>query len=204
MSDRRSPVRFNVNPAETEERNGFEVALRYEGDEEGPILVDLSHCRKFDIQDNNVVGLTPWGRSIPEEYNTSSFQDGVLINRMNRTQAALWQLTGDDLGDLPYGCVTETTDGLCLLAVGGDQALAIMEKATPLDLAAPSRQTPYLIQGPVMHIPCQIVVFRKEEGPLVMMTFSRGYGEGMAEALLDAGREVGLKPGGVKAFEARL
>jgi hypothetical protein len=115
---------------------------------------------------------------------------------MNRTQAALWHLGVGKVEALADPFATKLTDALCLLAVTGRDSFAVMEKLTPLDLAAPDRDAPYLIQGPVLQIPAQIVVLRKSDPVTILMAFARGYGQAMAEALLDGGKELGLRPGG--------
>ncbi len=76
-----------------------------------------------------------------------------------------------------------------------------MEKVSPLDLSAPSKKTPFLFQGPVFHVRCQIVVLgEKGDNAVVLIACSRGYGQSMSEALLDAGKEWDLHPGGETVF----
>ena len=74
---------------------------------------------------------------------------------------------------------TETTDGIALLALVGKGVFSILEKACPLDLTPPGAAPPCLVQGPVFHIPCQIVVLHKDpDTERVLVGFSRGYGQG--------------------------
>jgi hypothetical protein len=75
-----------------------------------------------------------------------------------------------------------------------------MEKLTSLDLAAPNQNAPYLVQGPVLHIPCQVVVLDKGACPVVLAALSRGYGQSMAHAILESGKDLGLRPAGEKRF----
>jgi hypothetical protein len=70
------------------------VALSY-GESQGPKLIDLSHCQKWDLQDNDLSQFQPFGVAIPEEYGKVAFENGIMINRMNRTQCAVWNLGGD-------------------------------------------------------------------------------------------------------------
>ena len=164
---RKSPISFDKEPARTEQRGGWEVALSY-GEGTGPFL--LGQCL---------------------------YEKGLLINRMNRTQCAVWHLSGEAPATPEEHYCTETTDGLTLLAVTGKDVLALMEHVTTLDLGKPGLETPCLIQGPILHIPCQVVLFsRKEEEATILFSFSRGYGQAMAEAILHAGKDLGLTPGG--------
>ena len=57
---------------------------------------------------------------------------------------------------------------------------------------------PFLTQGPVLHVPCQVVTFSTD---LVVMTMARGYGETFAHAALHSGALAGLRPGGEEAFQ---
>lgn len=197
---RRSPVTFNATPAETELRDGWTVVLRYlgEDDHQGPWLVDLSHRRRWDFQDGRIAVLTPMDLPVPPEYGQVGVHDPFVINRMNRTQVAIWHLGGDPPPPTPQSTgFTETTDGHCMLAFVGPGVPEALEHLTPLDLFDPARPTPFLTQGPVLHIPCQIVTFAAD---LVVMTFARGYAETFAHAVLESGRFNGLAPGGERRF----
>ena len=72
-----------------------------------------------------------------------------------------------------------------------------LEHLTPLDLFDPARPAPFLTQGPVLHVPCQIVTFAVD---LVVMTLARGYGKTFAQAALKPGPIEGLRPGGEESF----
>jgi hypothetical protein len=153
---RRSPVVFSASPVSTEDRQGRQVVLEYEGQGDGPFLVDLSHCAKWDFQDSKLDDQHPWGLTIPAQPGQSLVHDGWLVNRMNRTQAQFWRIDGADVSPPQEAFATDITDGLCLLALVGSDVPVIMERLTPLDIFSPNRQTPCLIQGPVLHIPCQL------------------------------------------------
>jgi hypothetical protein len=116
---------------------------------------------------------------------------------MNRTQCAIWYLAGKRPNPPEETAYTETTDGLTLLALTGKNTLGVMERVTNLDLGGPALTPPCLIQGPVLHVPCQVVLFtRSDEEATILFSFSRGYGQAMAEALLHSGKDLGLMPGG--------
>ena len=91
---RRSPVELPARAAATEQRDGWTVVLRYEGEERhgGPWLVDLSHRRRWDYQDRNVGAHTPMDLPVPPEFGEVGIHGPFVINRMNRTQAAIWHL----------------------------------------------------------------------------------------------------------------
>jgi hypothetical protein len=201
MMLRRSPVVFRAKPAAVEQREGWQVVLRYQGEEDRFRLIDLSHRRRWDVQDANLAKIRPRDLVIPEKPGQSVLQDGWLINRMNRTQAALWHF-GEQAAE-PGGeaCFTETTEATALLAVMGKNPFSLMEKMTALDLSPPQKSPPFMIPGPVLHIPCQIAVLGEKQGTSgLLLAFSRAYGQSMAEALLDAGVEFGLHPGGEAGF----
>ena len=88
-----------------------------------------------------------------------------------------------------------------MLAVLGQEAARVMEHVSNLDLFRPDKQVPFLTQGPVMHIPCQIVT---ADVDCVLLTFSRGYGQSFADAMLHAASGCKLKPGGEGIFSRWL
>ncbi len=198
---RRSPCSFDSKPAETELRDGWTVVLRYEGEDghPGPRLVDLSHRRRWDFQDSGVAALRPMGLAVPERFGEVGAHGPLVINRMNRTQVAIWHLGTGPPPDAPEETgFTETTDGHCMLAFIGDGVPEVLEHLTALDLFDPARAAPFLTQGPVLHVPCQVVTFAPD---LVVMTLARGYGETFAEAVLASGAIAGLRPGGERVFQ---
>lgn len=198
-NQRCSPVSFSSEPEQTEIRDGWKVVLQYSDEGKGPFLIDLSHRNRWDVQDSDLSKFQPEGTTIPENPGQCTFQNGLLINRMNRTQAAVWHLLGDS-PDISHGTAyTEITEGTAFLALVGSASgvFSILEKVTSLDLRLSRNDKPFLIQGPIAHVPCQIVVFKEEEiESAVLFTCSRGYGMCMAQALLDAGAEYGLRPAG--------
>jgi hypothetical protein len=202
---RQSSVHFNAHPLETESRSGWEVVLEYKGENAAPQIIDLSHRNRWDVQDGDLNRLKPWGRKIPEVPGKSSYDRGLLISRMNRTQAACWHLA-DPLLDKPeQTAFTEITDGQMMVALVGNDVFAIMEKAVALDFEASPFDPPRLFQAPVFRVPAQIVHVGAENGrEIILIACSRGYGHKMTEALLHAGAEWGLHPAGEKAFSTTL
>ena len=203
---RRSPVTFGHKPSRVENRGHWLVALEYEGEGDGPHLVDLSHCQRLDLQDGKLDTFKPMGISIPKEPGNCILSNGTLINRMNGTQAAIWQLSGKTSDMPPEPGYTDVTDATVFLSIMGDHTFSIAEKLTALDLSDPSRTPPFLIQGPFSHVPCQIVVMAggKTEQPIILLTCSRGYAHDMVDAVLRAGREFGLHPAGENVFKKWL
>ena len=203
--NRKSPVTFSTQPMKTYFRDGWEVVHAYADEGQGPFLVDLSHRPKWDVQHASLSTLRPWMLMFPEAPGQCRLESGRLLNRMNHSQAAIWHLVGNEAELIPEPFFTDITDGLCLLALVGEQAFSVMEKVSPLDLASPGKTPPFLVQGPVLHIPCQVVVLaRKSKNPIVLTAFSRGYGQSMAETFLDAGAAFGLRPGGENVFRQAL
>lgn len=197
---RRSPVSFGESPATTEWRGGWTVALRYKGeaDHPGPFLVDLTHRRRWDYQDSQVATHRPMGLPVPERFGEVGVHGPLVINRMNRTQVAIWHLGEEPPPPAPpEPGFTATGDGHCMLAFVGAGVPEVLEHLTALDLFDPARPTPFLTQGPVLHVPCQVVTFASD---LLVMTCARGYGETFAEAALASGAIAGLRPGGERVF----
>jgi hypothetical protein len=203
---RQSPVDFGRNPQETEVQGHWTVALAYDAEGDGPWVVDLSHKTRWDLQDGKVGEMTPVGQAVPDTPGASVLSDGILINRMNRTQSSIYHL-GAEAPALPdHSGYTDVTEATCFLSIFGPAALFIAEKLTDLDLGDPKKAPPFLLQGPFCHVPCQIVTLEKgvDGGGGYVMTCSRGYGESMIHAILDAGAEFGLRPAGEKRFQSWL
>jgi hypothetical protein len=198
---RRSPVSFDAQPAETEIRDNWPVVLEYDAEGTGPYVVDLSHRTRWDIQDADIAEFQPWGIQIPDVPGQCTFDNGILINRMNRTQASIWHLSGEK-PDGPEGpAYTEVTDATVFLALFGKKIFSITEKLAALDFLDPLKDAPFLLQGPFSHVPCQIVTLEKTPQRCgILMTCSRGYAGAMMAAILDAGEEFGLRPAGESAF----
>ncbi len=207
--ERHSPVKFG-SPRMTEIRNNWAIALTYddEGDDkgQGPFLVDLCHKTRWDLQDHGLDVLSPLDLKIPGAPGLCHLKNGILINRMNRTQAAIWHLNTQS-PDLPaeqeYTDVTESTVFLALFGLG---VFSIAEKLSSLDFLDPLKTAPFLFQGPFSHVPCQIATLEKNmdgSGGL-LLTCSRGYGHSMVHAIRDAGAEFGLRPAGENRFSTWL
>jgi len=198
---RRSAVLFDAAPAKTAERDNWSVVLEYEDQGAGPYLVDLSHRARWDLQDAEIGGSQALGVQIPDIPGQCVFENGILINRMNRTQASVWYLSGATPAFPDDPDFTDITDSTVFLAVFGNDIFAILEKLTALDFFDQTRRTPFLLQGPICHVPCQIVTLEKSPGRCgCLMTCSRGYARDMVGAILEAGAEFNLRPAGEQAF----
>ena len=198
---RRSPVIFDAPAARTEERDNWKVVMAYEGQGEGPWLIDLSHRARWDLQDQELDKIQPWGVKVPEKPGRCRYENGFLINRMNRTQASIWRLTGDSPDAPDNVAYTEVTDATVFLALVGNKLAPLIEKLTSLDFFNPGIEPPFLLQGPLSHVPCQCVMLERTADRCGMLfTCSRGYARDMVHAVLDAGNEFGLKPAGEELF----
>jgi len=195
---RQSPVRFNVGPIEAEVRDNWTVALDFDEEGQGPWLVDLAHKTRWDLQHNRVGELTPCGLAVPADPGACTFADRTLVNRMNRTQASIYHL-GDAAPAIPdFSGYTDVTESTVFLALFGLKVFFIAEKLTSLDFMDPAKKAPFLLQGPFCHVPCQIVTLDKsaDVNGGFLLTCSRGYGDSMVHAVLEAGAEFGLRPAG--------
>ena len=198
---RRSPVVFDRPVKKRELHDHWGIVLEYDDEGPGPHLVDLSHQCRWDIQDRQLDRHQPWQSRIPQVPGRCRFENGLLITRLNRTQASVWHLAGDQ-PDVPADpAYTQTTDGTVFLSLFGRNVFAIAEKLSALDFLEPSRKAPFLLQGPFVHVPCQIVVMKKTtQRAGMLLTCSRGYARDMVHAILAAGHSFGLHPAGVAAF----
>jgi hypothetical protein len=198
---RYSPVTFAHTPARTQERNGWEIVLEYEDEAGGPFLIDLSHIGKWDVQGESLSSIRPAGLVIPEDSEHCALTESFLVNLIKWNWATIWHFSQDMpdfAGDYAF---TNVTEAYALLALVGTDVLSIMEKVTVLDLFSPDRKPPFLTMGPVLHIRSQVVVLAREvDSSAILVACPRGYGQSMAEALLDAGKEWGLRPGGEDIF----
>ncbi len=202
---RRSPVTFDSTPAQTEERNNWTVVIEFEDQGEGPWLIDLSHHPRWDLQDRDIDAIQPWGLDIPDRPGRCAYANGILINRMNGTQAALWHLAGAAPEPPDGKAYTDVTDATALLALIGKNLTSLVEKLTSLDFFNPLIETPFLLQGPLSHVPCQSVMLNRspENGGLIF-SCSRGYARDMVHAIVDAGTQFGLRPAGENVFNRWL
>jgi glycine cleavage system aminomethyltransferase T len=131
----------------------------------------------------------------------------MLINRMNGTQAAVWFL-GSGAAPVPADAAgyTDVTEATLFLALFGPRVFEVTEHLTNLDLGTPQRRTPFLLQGPLAHVPCQAVVLaRGEDGSGgMLLACSRGYAHDMVHVILSAGAAHGLRPAGENRFKTWL
>ncbi len=199
-----SPVIFISTPVKTEQRDDWEVVLEYSDEGEGPYLVDLSHRPRFDLQDSDLAKKKPFGIDLPETPGSSIFENGFLANRMNRSQVSLYDLDAPDTVDImDEAGITDVTEATLFVALIGKEVFSICEKLTALDFTDPAGTTPFLLQGPFSHVPCQIVTLNKDgDNSCLVLTCSRAYGKDMIHSILQAGQEFGLKPAGETRFTA--
>ena len=199
---RRSPVTFDSTPAQIEVRDNWTIFLEYNDPGKGPWVIDLSHRARWDLQDREIDAIQPWGVNIPDSAGQCAYGNGLLINRMNRTQSSIWHLNGEK-PDAPEGTAfSDVTDATVLLALIGTNLAHLLEKLTSLDFFNPLIDPPFLLQGPLSHVPCQCVMLEKSQNRSgVLFTCSRGYAQDMVHAVMDAGAEFGLRPAGESIFQ---
>ena len=205
--NRQSPVDFESSPSNTEDRNHWVVVREYENEGPGPWLVDLGHKTRWDLQDGRLDDWKPAGVPVPSMPGECRLENRILINRMNRTQAAIWHLGNGDAPVLPAEPgYTDLSEASVFLALFGPKVFSIAEKLTALDFGDPNRQTPFLFQGPFSRVPCQIVTMTRagDGSGGLLLTCSRGYAKDMVHSILTAGTAYGLCPAGENRFTAWL
>jgi hypothetical protein len=96
---------------------------------------------------------------------------------MNRTQVSIYHLGAAAPAMPDDSSFTDVTESTLFVALFGPKTFLVAEKLTNLDFLAPSRQAPFLLQGPFCHVPCQIVTLEKSAGSGggFLLTCSRGY-----------------------------
>ena len=203
---RQSPVRFKATPLKSEKRDHWDVVLEYNEEGDGPWLVDLSHKIRWDLQNGEIDRLSVGELAVPVTAGQCILAGRRLINRMNATQVSIYHL-GADAPEMPDGSgYTDVTEATLCVALFGPQTFQVAEKLTSLDFMDSAKQPPFLLQGPFCNVPCQIVILEKEDNDYsgFLLTCSRGYGESMVDAILDAGASFGLTPAGEKRFNLWL
>ena len=196
-----SPVVLKGTPVKTANRDNWEIVMEYKGEGDGPFLIDLTHKQRFDYQDSNLGEKKPFNINIPETPGNSVFDKGILINRMNNTQISIYNFGEENIVMPEDSGFTDVSEATLFVALVGKNIFSICEKLTSLDFRDPEKNAPFLFQGPFSHIPCQIVTLSKDmENSGLVLTCSRGYGRDLIHAILDAGKEFGLKPTGEEKF----
>ena len=201
---RESSVKFAVSPLKTAVRDNWTVVLAYDNEGDGPWLVDLSHKTRWDLQDRDIDAMRVGDQAVPEAPGDCTLAGHTLINRMNATQASIYHLGAGAPGLPGVAGYTDVSEATLFAALFGPRAFRVAEKLTNLDFMDPAQKAPFLLQGPFCHVPCQIVALEKQADGSggFLLSCSRGYGESMVGAILEAGVEFGLKPSGEDRFTA--
>lgn len=204
-TERRSPIALPIPPHRTETRDGFEVVLEFDGVEPNLAVIDLSHRPKWDLQAGDLDERHPFGTPMPGEPGQVGLADGVIVLRLNRTQAAVWHLGPGPIPPDPGPEFTDITDGRALVALLGPGVFDLMTRLTRLDLRPPGMQPPFVVQGPVLDVPCQIVVVDgQDETSALLLSSARGWGQTVVDEIMVRGAGLGLAPGGEARFTAWL
>lgn len=204
---RQSPIQFTSRPVKTEVRDHWVVVRAYESEGSGPWLVDLGHKTRWDFQNGRLEDRAPGGVLVPTAAGQCRLENRILVNRLNRTQAAIWHLGNDRPPELPAEPgTTDVSEATALVALLGPNVFAIAEKLTALDFLDPERSPPFLFQGPFSHVACQIVTLAREKdgSGALLLTCARGYARDMVRAVLTAGEPDGLCPAGEDRFTSWL
>ena len=199
---RYSPVTFKSRVHNFEMRDNWKIVLDYQDEGPGPWLVDLSHKPRWDLQDSQIDNPTSCGLAVPPRPGDCLLKENILINRLNRTQAAIWHLGVEEVCLPEFKGFTDVTESTVFLALLGPNVFHVAEKLTALDLMTPARTAPFVLQGPLCHVPCQIVVLERHANMSggYLVACSRGYADSMVQAILSGGQEFGLRPAGETRF----
>jgi glycine cleavage system aminomethyltransferase T len=202
-----SPVQFTAEPVSKRMHQGWEVVDEYQNEGLGPALIDLSHIAKWDVQGEELGGMEKGvGIKLPDQPGQVLIASGLLTGRLTATRALVWSLNEHKDFHSNHPSFTEITDSYALMAILGREALLIMEKISDLDFRRRNKKPPFLLQGPVLHIPMTVLVSsgQADRGQdIVLLAFYRGYGQGVAETILDAGAQYDLRVSGFHKFLKR-
>ena len=198
---RQSPIHFDARPIKTEKQGDWEIVLEYDDEGKGPYIIDLSHVPRWDAQDADFSRMRPWGCDIPPRTGDCVHRQGILISRLNQNRAIFYHLL-DLMPAVPdEPALTEVTDASATMVLIGKETSAILEKSTALDITVKLNQAPCLLQGPIFHVPCQIVVLGEVgNSSAVVIACPRGYAKSMVDGLFEAGNQWDLRPAGKNAF----
>jgi hypothetical protein len=197
---RQSPVHLPGKPEKTKIQDHWPVVLEYAEEGPGPWVVDLSHCRRWDIQGRELSEALPSGVSLPDSPGSAVLHAKGLTGRTGLRQTFLWLFDDKAAAPAGTGC-TEITEGSLCLALLGKTVFQITEKLTNLDLGDPKRNAPFLLLGPFSHVTGQLAVLNNDPvDAVVLVAGSRGFAHDMVHAVLAAGEEFGLRPAGENRF----
>jgi hypothetical protein len=201
---RQSPVHLPGKPEKTKMRDHWPVVLGYADEGPGPWIVDLSHCRRWDVQGRELGEALPSGISLPDSPGSVVLHAKGLTGRTGQRQAFLWLFDDKAAAPAGNGC-TEVTEGTLCFALLGKEVFQITEKLTNLDLGDPKRNAPFLLLGPFSHVTGQMVVLDQDpQNAVVLVSGTRGFAHDMVHAVLAAGEEFGLRPAGENRFLEKL
>jgi hypothetical protein len=202
---RLSPIELKGRIIKTENRDGWHIVSEFSGEGKGPHVVDLSHFPRWDIQDKTLDQTQTYGTLIPKTPGQILRNKNLLVGRLNASQAIAWHFSPVPPPLPQADAFTDITDAAAALALVGPSVFSIAEKLCALDIADPSRRSPFLVQGPFSHVPCHIWILARNgfEGCLAL-TCSRGYGQNMVSAILAAGAEYNITPAGEDLFRKWL
>lgn len=204
-SKRISPLQFKAVPVSKRRHQGWELVDEYQNEGPGPALIDLSHVAKWDVQSEDLGGMEKEaGIRLPDQPGQVLITSGFLTGRLTATRALVWFLNEHKAFHSNHPSFTEITDAYALLALLGRETRLILEKISDLDLRPQNKKPPFLLQGPVLHIPMTVIVDAGQtdaDQDIVLLAFYCGYGQGVADAILDAGTQYRLRVTGLHKFQ---
>ena len=206
MKKRISVLDMRLEPAEIMVRDGWQVALTYQGEKiHQPLFIsDLSHLSKWFLQARELTAMQPKGLIVPTGPGEATLEKGLLMARLTPIQCFLMAL-GDSIPELKNAHYTDMTDAFASFAIVGPQCLDVLSKLSPLDFAEPNQAIPCAAQGPVENLRCLLIKLHgREDIPGLIISIDRGYGYFLLDAFLDAGKEFGVCIAGWNRFESWL
>ena len=101
------------------------------------------------------------------------------------------------------GCLhlLDRTDGLALMALWGPDSRRVLAKLSSLDLRERTRPTGTCAAAPMAGVRVLLVRWDRGRIPAYRIVVSAEYGAYLWDVILDAGREHGLRPCGLDAWE---
>lgn len=196
-----SPIRIETPVLSREFRDGWEIVAQYEDEGDAPWLIDLSHAQKFEYgnppgSSDRFLDLSP-----PEKPGQCRTKGGFISSRLNDRRSLVLNLSKALIPPVKDRSVTDVTDAFALLAMIGHPVFDMMERVTSLEVFAPGKRPPFILQGPVLRVQSLLMNLTAEDyTPVVLFAVPRGYGQSFSMALLEAGKPWHLSPAGETVF----
>ena len=183
------------NPVE-EIQWGWPVITRFESAETRSQmgLTDLTHRPKALVQGPAVerLGVLTPGKAL--------WTGQAFVGCLKPDEAVLFDLTGSMEPRWPDPHYTDMTEAWVLLALFGPHAKEVIQRLVEIDVERPDLDGPFYLVTKSHAITLHIV---NPKGPELgfILACDRSHGQNLFDSCIRAGRQLGLRPVGIEAFQ---